>query len=206
MLYFLCSSLWDTNLRWLDSNVKRLSFDEIRQPSRSINEVLHNHREDLAQLKSAVIETIAYVYKTLELHLELHLEPDEKSSTTIFSPVQNLKRIRDDAEQLERFLMDTFQLLMSSISVHDSQLSIEQARRCAWLTQLALIYVPLSFVTGIFGMNLKEINNSSLSAWVCIVATAVVVYSTFVVLAVIKLYGRRKQVPKQKLTMIMYDR
>ena len=80
----------------------------------------------------------------------------------------------DEAETTEKFLMDTYQLLMSSISVLDSQTSIDQARRAQTLTQLALIYVPFSFVTSIFGMNVKEINGSPLPMWVPVAAFLVV--------------------------------
>lgn len=59
--------------------------------------------------------------------------------------------------------MDSFNLLMSSMSVLEARRSIEQAERAQRLTLLAFIYFPLSFVTGVFGMNVKEINGSPLS-------------------------------------------
>jgi hypothetical protein len=62
--------------------------------------------------------------------------------------------------------MDTFQLLMSTINTLDAQTSLEQAARGSRLTWLAFIYAPLSFVTGMYGMNVKEINGSPVSAWV----------------------------------------
>ena len=48
------------------------------------------------------------------------------------------------------------------------------------ITALAFFYVPLSFVTGIFGMNVKEINGSPLSLWVCFAALGVVIAATSV--------------------------
>ncbi|KAI5866280.1 hypothetical protein GGS23DRAFT_556354 [Durotheca rogersii] len=53
--------------------------------------------------------------------------------------------------------MDTLQLLVSPISVLDSETSIQQARSAQNLTLLAAVYVPLSFVTRIFGTNVREI-------------------------------------------------
>lgn len=47
--------------------------------------------------------------------------------------------------------METFQLFMSSLAYR----TVDQARRGGQLTFLALIYVPLLFVTGIFGMNIQ---------------------------------------------------
>ena len=75
-------------------------------------------------------------------------------------PEQNLHDVLQQAMRTERFLMDTFQLIMSSISVLDDKSGIENAKRGALLAQLATIYVPLSFVTGIWGMNVREINDS----------------------------------------------
>jgi Mg2+ and Co2+ transporter CorA len=44
----------------------------------------------------------------------------------------------------------------------------KQAQRAYLLTILAVIYLPLTLVTGIFGMNLKEINDGVPRFWACI--------------------------------------
>ena len=82
--------------------------------------------------------------------------------------------------------MQTFDLLMSSISVQESQLSSR-------LTLLAFIYVPLSFVTGVFGMNLKEINGGALSAWTCVVALVVMVVLTAIFVLLLRAYEHRSK-------------
>jgi Mg2+ and Co2+ transporter CorA len=93
---------------------------------------------------------------------------------------------------------------MSSVSVQDSRLSIEQsslsidqARRGSQLTFLAFIYVPLSFVTGTFGMNIQQINGSGLNIWVCFVALVPVIFVTLLVFLAVKLYGSRKGARKK---------
>jgi Mg2+ and Co2+ transporter CorA len=50
----------------------------------------------------------------------------------------------------------------------------QQAQRATLLTILAVIYLPLTFVTAIFGMNIKEINDSGPRFWVCIVGLLVI--------------------------------
>jgi len=70
--------------------------------------------------------------------------------------------------------MDSFTLLMSSISVMEAGSIKEQAQQGQMITRLAFLYVPLSFVTGIFGMNVKEINGSPLPMWVPLAAFLVV--------------------------------
>lgn len=116
------------------------------------------------------------------------------------SPVDRLITIKREARDLERFLMDSFQLLMSSISVLETQrgaeqalISIEQAARTTRLTQLAFIYVPLTFVTSIFGMNVKEISEPLPPLWVCFVTLAVVAAGTAALLGGIELFIIRKK-------------
>jgi hypothetical protein len=180
LLYTLSNSLWESNLRHLTSDIHHISFEKVRNPSPKINNALHDQRQNLAFMKSSLIETIKYVpsvavtYFDEHVYFAHHAAFRWKSAT----PVESHQRVLDEADQLDKLLMETFQLLMSSISVRDTQLSIEQSRRATRLTQLAFIYVPLSFVTGIFGMNVKEINATGLSIWVCFVTLAIIVLLT----------------------------
>jgi len=83
------------------------------------------------------------------------------------SPYKNYTSIKERVDNLEKFLMDTSTLLLSNVSVRTSQVTVEQAersieeaavanpqsRRATLITALAFVYVPLSFVTSFFGMN-----------------------------------------------------
>ncbi|KAK3658758.1 hypothetical protein LTR56_001629 [Elasticomyces elasticus] len=178
LLYLLSSSLWESNIRYVDRQLRRISFVEIRNPDRNINNRLHDLREDLADIKARVGETNTYMHAGLAKYYDTFPGIKDRQQRTYMSPAEHHRVILDRATKLEAFLMDTFQLLMSSLSVRDSQMSIEQARRATLITYLAFIYVPLSFVTGVFGMNIKEINGSNLSVWVCFVALAIVAIIT----------------------------
>jgi len=59
---------------------------------------------------------------------------------------------------------------MSSISVMEAGSIKEQAQQGQMITRVAFPYAPLSFVTSIFGMNVKEINGSPLPVWVPVAA------------------------------------
>ena len=172
--YILARSLWESNINFLAETIRHISFQQIRQPSLEINNTLHDLREDLAHVKSGLVETITYVSDIAKEELGSR-KNGKYNYGTRGGPIQDLQRIYDEAIKLDTFLMETFQLLMSSISMQDSQASIEQTRRSIRLTQLAFIYIPLSFVTGIFGMNIKELNGSVLDLWavfVCLIAVA----------------------------------
>ena len=106
----------------------------------------------------------------------------------------------EEAIKLEKLLMETFQLLMSSISVQDARMGVEQSQisnrqslRATQLTILASIYVPLSFVTGVFGMNLKQLNGSGLSIWVFFVAMAIAAIVTGIIFLGLQVHSKREE-------------
>ena len=178
-IYLLSSSVFESNLRLLTNRIERVSFQEIRSPSLALNETLHDQREELVRLKRAVEETTNYApekVKTYFCHHPYYESPPDSSRT--LPPIEEHIHILKEAEKLEDFLMQTFQLFMSSISVQDSQASIEQARRSVQITLLAFVYVPLSFVTGIFGMNIRELNGTGVHIWACLITLAVVILIT----------------------------
>lgn len=176
--YLLAWSLYATNLDWLDDEIKQISFVEIRRPDRQTNKMLHDMREHLTRVALGIAESIKSVSDELESpNIDQSKGPDEKSFVRNL-PLKKLRQMLTECNELQQLLMETFQLLMSSLSVIDSQRSIEQARRSTLIAILAAVYVPLSFVTGIYGMNVKEINNSPLSVWVVFVTLGVVFMAT----------------------------
>jgi hypothetical protein len=86
-----------------------------------------------------------------------------------------INEARDLLEQsfnLKQETTDTFQLLIGAIAIRDSEVQKQlaresriQARRSTALTALAAIYLPLSLTTGIFGMNVSEINQAQPKYW-----------------------------------------
>jgi len=201
LLYMLSSSLWKSNLQYLSEDIKRISFMEIRRPNAKTNDALHDRREDLAYIKSGLTETVTYVQHDIrDYFFDNAYYTHMKTITRNDNPVRALEQTLKDAGDLEAFLMETFQLLMSSTSVQEAQLSSKQALvssqqglRATQLTLLASIYVPLSFVTGIFGMNLKELNGSNLSIWVCIVGMIVAAFVTAVLFWALDEYAQRRK-------------
>ena len=191
MMYLLASCIWEENLRNLDKEIKRISFKEIRNPKLEINGALHDRRQDLAYIKAGLTETAMYIPADVVRFFEAF--PIGWTSRT---RTGNWQRLIDETTKFEAFLMETFQLFMSSVSVQDSRLSINQAQRGGQITLLALIYVPLSFVTGIFGMNIQQINGSGLNIWVCFVTLVPVVFITVLVFLAVKLHGDRKAARK----------
>lgn len=183
-LYLVVSSTWDTQFRSLDQDIKHTGFKEIRKPNTAINNKLHDRRQDLVNLQEQVKLAKDWMPQSVGDQLVAIRAAARKEPTYIGLPNQRLQSILERSMSLERFLMDSFKLLISSTSVLEAELATQQGIRAQRLTSLAFVYVPLSFVTGIFGMNVKEINGSPLSVWVVVVAIGVTVVLTAAILVV----------------------
>ena len=92
-----------------------------------------------------------------------------------------MQDVLEQANVLEKFLMDSFTLLMSSISVIEAGSIKEQAQQGQMITRLAFLYVPLSFVTSIFSMNVREINGSLVLVWMPVATFLVVSICTLAI-------------------------
>jgi Mg2+ and Co2+ transporter CorA len=115
------------------------------------------------------------VKRCFQLHLYYAKPPYFTRSLTF---VEALQRILNEAIGLNPFLIEAFKLFTSSIAVQDSQMGIEKARRFTQITQLAFVYIPLSFLSSISGMNVREINGSEAHIWACLIALAIGLVTT----------------------------
>ena len=190
----LSNSLWQSNLQYLTWEIQRISFEEIRNPDPKINETLHDLLEDLVSyLISGLSKTTNYVSETIRT---LWIDLCESIERT---PVISHRNTLESAAKLKKLLMETFQLLMSSISVQDARMSIEQSQlgnqqslRATQLIILASIYVPLSFVIGVFGMNLKQLSGSGLSLWVFFVGIVIATIVTATIFLALQVHSKQK--------------
>ena len=128
-VYLLSSSIWESNYRYLDCALHHVSYTEIRNPDRSTNDRLHDLRGDLADFGYRVNETCTNMPKELADYYDRFPIIKNRHQRKHLSPVDNHQTMIGRAARLDTLLTDTFQLLMSSLSVRDSQVSIEQARR-----------------------------------------------------------------------------
>ena len=175
--YYVSASRHRCNLSILEFQIRDIAFKQLTSDDENaleyLNQTLHQQREEFAVLQSHV----QYTKKSMHPEVRKHLArlPTELAGD---APLPTFDEIQKDAVELHRFLMDTFQLLTSTINIRDAKLSIEQSKRTTTLTQLAAVYLPLTLVTGIFGMNVREITRDDPSWWTCVVTLACVVVLT----------------------------
>ena len=82
---------------------------------------------------------------------------------------------------------------MSNASIAESERAIRQASRVEQLTRLAFFYIPISFTTSFFGMNLGAVGQGKLQLWVWLAVSVPVLLMSYVVLELFSCRIQRKQ-------------
>jgi hypothetical protein len=181
LVYVLIDAAWTQNLRYLTDEVKDISFENVEKPHRDALVAMHELREDLDYAKGEIAKAVRYAPPTLADYFER--SASSKWYQRDGMPLEFLKEMEHDAATLDDFLTNSLNLLLASIALRDSQ-------RAEMLTWLAAVYVPLSFVTGIFGMNLRELNDSTVPVWICLEVLGVVLLVTAALVITYKLWER----------------
>ncbi|KAJ4251081.1 hypothetical protein NW762_011732 [Fusarium torreyae] len=88
-----------------------------------------------------------------------------RTSNAAHNVEQDFQHILDRTVSLNTRVSEAISVLMSSMSISESQRAIIQAQRVGKLTFLAFIFVPLSFTTSFFGMNVAQLENGNLGIW-----------------------------------------
>ena len=78
----------------------------------------------------------------------------QPSSSTIPKFEVELAGLKADIDETLTRLNSTFQAVMSTMSIVESQKAISEAETVSKLTSLAFFFIPLSFIASLFGMNL----------------------------------------------------
>jgi Mg2+ and Co2+ transporter CorA len=107
-------------------------------------------------------------YATLYNHsIEYSQQPPKRS---IASTIQGLEVQLD---RMNKDLKEETQLIIGAVTVQDADLARQQSERATLLALLAAIYLPLSLVTRIFGMDIREIDDRKPQFCWCIVVMVV---------------------------------
>ncbi|KAK3299816.1 uncharacterized protein B0H64DRAFT_447737 [Chaetomium fimeti] len=107
--------------------------------------------------------------ETIGYFLSRSPESNTASPPTSHTPRRDraLKQAEKQLEATMARLEGTYQVLMSSMSILESEKAIEQAEVVTRLTNLAFFFIPLTFVSGLFGMNLNEFDKQlTVAMWV----------------------------------------
>lgn len=146
----------------LEKQVTQIAEADIADSDTTVFGQLHDSRRAVARLRS--------IATTVHDRAEGRHRKDDLQRLT--------KSTLDECANLRILIDETIQLVLGTISIREAHTSRINSERATVLTFLACTYLPLTLVTGIFGMNIKEINGGAPSWWSCVIALAVIAFGT----------------------------
>jgi len=126
MLHLISASLHQTNFAIIDQEIKTLSFQELRNPDldhTNANDLLLAFREVISELTTVAAETGKHAPSHVKQFYESFQDDglDAMDDLAFYSPIARLTAIEYQANDLHRFLMDSYHLLLGSVSIKKMQ-------------------------------------------------------------------------------------
>lgn len=107
---------------------------------------------------------------------------DEERKSTYEELQQDIESLLRRCKLLSQRCESASGLLQSSIALLEAQKSMEQTSEVNKLSKLAFVFVPVSLVSSVFGMNVVEINpTSTANLWQFVLLTIVVLIPSLIV-------------------------
>ncbi|EJP70208.1 uncharacterized protein BBA_01077 [Beauveria bassiana ARSEF 2860] len=101
------------------------------------------------------------------------------SSSSDAAIAEELEMLIQDVQALQRRAESTLNVLASSMGLSQSSLVIDQTSGINKLTELAFFFVPLSFITSVFSMQVKELTSAPPRMWTWGLALSLVFLATY---------------------------
>ena len=171
------------------SILARLILDDFLQLLAEIRLQLDHLDNDIsAELYGQLVESIgnstrqnlSWMRATLQ---ELRDWSDHLSSTVLIHAhpdiTAELAELSLDVKALQARAEQTLNLLLSSMGLAQSSMVIDQTSGINKLTELAFFFVPISFITSVFSMQVSELTSTPPRIWTWGVALSTVVLSTY---------------------------
>lgn len=124
-----------------------------------VNRLLCRHIQQIQQTLDSIHNTKHPKWPKARDHLGL------KAASASEAIKQDFEHLLAFARALHDRCNEGISILMSTVSIEESEKAMVQAQRLGKLTFLAFIFVPLSFTTSFYGMNFKELDAKTLSIW-----------------------------------------
>ncbi|KAF3387324.1 hypothetical protein F1880_001417 [Penicillium rolfsii] len=142
-------------LRRILDEVEAELIDDIKMEDRLAlwRQLISRAQRELPELKTSMEPFVTFLST-------IHPPNAAEEGTTIESDVtQDLRELSKDIDQTIDRLRKTSTSLTSNMALLDSRRSIDEARAVTRLTELAFIFIPLSFATSFFGMQVEPFAN-----------------------------------------------
>ncbi|KAH6895912.1 hypothetical protein B0T10DRAFT_456157 [Thelonectria olida] len=101
-------------------------------------------------------------------------------------PVDEIRTLVEDLTALQRRVDQTLNLIVASTGISQSSLVIDQTSGINKITELAFFFVPLSFITSVFSMQVLELTATPPHIWTWGLSIAVVFLATYIIRSIIR--------------------
>ncbi|KAJ6003167.1 Mg2+ transporter protein CorA-like/Zinc transport protein ZntB [Penicillium sp. IBT 35674x] len=115
--------------------------------------IIHRAQRELPELKDSL--DLLYNFCLTVIPQAVSTEPYSELANSI----QNYQQLPHDIDQMIERLRATSASLTSNMGLLESRRSIDEAHAVTRLTELAFIFIPLSFATSVFGMQIEPFAN-----------------------------------------------
>ena len=173
--WLLAAQQWRSNLQYLQHTFRLRRYDALVHPGMLtyrpliyLRQLIVDMRDRLPKAYSQSLHHMSYQQKAY--YMNGNRDPPSLSKV--------IAQVMEDLGKLEKELNDEIHLIIGAVTVQDSDANKTQTERATLLTLLAAVYLPLTLVTGIFGMNIREVDEGKPTWWACVIALAVVAACT----------------------------
>lgn len=142
LLFHFMLNDWNSVLREMDKFLDEV--DTLMSDNNTLQKKLVTWRIILGSWRKNLVDDSEKIRTTLGIIEQHGLDNFKPAFQEMLGHVESLK------DRTER----TFGALMSSMAIVESQRAISQAESISRLTELAFFFIPLSFATSLFGMQL----------------------------------------------------
>jgi hypothetical protein len=192
--WLLSASAWRRNIELLDRQLNQLRTTAMLSPSLAtfkpiplLRQSVADLEEALRQMKDAIREEEVQAFAQVQKLAQFRLETIDSVFDTLLKQASALSSKASNEIQLVIGSV-TIQVMLSTFHTYDvpskvaqdSDMMKQQSRRATLLTLLAAFYLPLTLVTGIFGMNIREFDDVKPSFVLCFEALFAVVAVTMI--------------------------
>ena len=172
---------WSSSVERLSHELSERRSRALTRPSMETYLPLVDLRRPILGMLDTVSAAIQDAPKFEEAYRRVYpIDPSRPSSEDSSPWSDALRSASTSLHALQRELNDEIHLVIGAVTVQDSDASKRQAERATLLTVVAAVYLPLTLVTSIFGMNIREIDGDLLTYRACLKALGVVLGCTIV--------------------------
>lgn len=175
LLQIICRDMF-TLLKQLSRTLDEIDIeiiDDARMEDRLIlwRQIISRAQRELPEFTASIQPLVAFV---------ANIDPSgayEEGSQDASNEILNLKTLLKEIQQMVERLRVTSVSLTSNMALLDSRRSIAEAHAVTRLTELAFIFIPLSFAATVFGMQIEPFSNPVPASYFFVVAVAATSFS-----------------------------